>query len=236
MKKRKGKKEERKQDGSCALWGLREDLKERRGSCTQGTPIASGEISWDRRGVSGAWRRAQQPVCGRQDRVRPTLVVHDTTLHAPAWVVCLLVWTGAGCWNVGFGEQTWGEDCCGLCGDSLRGWEWGTPHLGMLLEEAQTTMEVKCHCWVTCEGQGHHDSLSPPTLAPAPRGTRRGSCWSGFAHPRQSPPLPPPTKACQCTPSHRLHPLLTGQGADAYGWPTCRGGAETKAEPQGLCD
>lgn len=33
-----------------------------------------------------------------------------TTLQSPAWDKCLLEWTGAEYWNMGFGEETWGED------------------------------------------------------------------------------------------------------------------------------
>ena len=36
--------------------------------------------------------------------------------------------------------------------------------------------------------------------------------------------------------SHGFHPLLPGRGTDAWGRPTCRGRAKTKAESQGLCN
>ena len=49
-----------------------------------GSPLTSREISWDRRGTSGAQRRAQQLVRDRQDRVRPTQIFHTTALLAPA--------------------------------------------------------------------------------------------------------------------------------------------------------
>ena len=35
--------------------------------------------------------------------------------------------------------------------------------------------------------------------------------------------------------SRCFKPVLRGQGTDAWGWPTNRGGAKTKAEPQELC-
>ena len=35
--------------------------------------------------------------------------------------------------------------------------------------------------------------------------------------------------------SRCFNPLLSGWGRDAWGWPTCRGEAQTKAEPQELC-
>ena len=119
---------------------------------------------------------------------------------------------GAGCWNMGFGEQTWEEDCCWRRGESLRGQEWGALQSGILLEESQTTIEVKCHCWVTRKGQGHHYSLSPHTPAPASAGTRRGSHWSMLASPRQSPPPPPPTWVSTYAPvTTSAHSCLGGE-------------------------
>lgn len=45
-------------------------LKEKRGSCNLESPHTNNEISWDRKGASEAWRRAQQLVYGRQDRMK----------------------------------------------------------------------------------------------------------------------------------------------------------------------
>ena len=36
--------------------------------------------------------------------------------------------------------------------------------------------------------------------------------------------------------SHCFNPLLSGQGTDAWGWPTLRGGTKTQAEPQEICE
>ena len=47
-----------------------------------------------------------------------------TALRTPAWVVCLLVWRGTGCWKVEFGEWTQGGASYWLWGDSLKGREW----------------------------------------------------------------------------------------------------------------
>ena len=44
----------------------------------------------------------------------------DSLCHSPVWDVCPPVQTGAGSWNVGFGEQIGGENCCWLWGDGLR--------------------------------------------------------------------------------------------------------------------
>ena len=45
-----------------------------------GDPHTNGEISCNRRGASGAQRRAQKLVCGSQDRMRPTQMVHATAM------------------------------------------------------------------------------------------------------------------------------------------------------------
>ena len=119
--------------------------------------------------------------------------------------------TGAGCWNVGFGEQIWGEDHCWLWGDSLRGWEWGAAQQGMFIEEAFT--EAKHCCWVTCKGWDHHCSPFSHVHAPASMGTREGPCWSWLVHPCHHLLHPPPNPRwhthphCHLTCSHvRWHP------------------------------
>ena len=57
----------------------------------------------------------QQPVCGRQDRVKSAHMVCAEALQTlVCLLVCLLVWSGAGCWEVGFGGQTQGRDSCWL--------------------------------------------------------------------------------------------------------------------------
>lgn len=63
---------------------LGRELKERRGSHIQESPITGGGISWVRRGAVRSQRRAQQQVCGRQDRVRPTQLVPLAALCALA--------------------------------------------------------------------------------------------------------------------------------------------------------
>lgn len=62
---------------------LGRELKERRGSHIQESPITGGRINWVRRGAVRSQRRAQQ-VCVRQDRVRPTQLVPLTALCALA--------------------------------------------------------------------------------------------------------------------------------------------------------
>ena len=52
-------------------------------------------------------------------------------------------WCGRG---LGAGEQTWGEDSCWLCENSLKGLECVLPQLGVFAEEARAAIEVKCHC------------------------------------------------------------------------------------------
>ena len=60
------------------------DLKERKGSCIQGNHLTGREIIWDRRGGLGAQKRGQQPVCGRQGKVRSTQMVCATAPCVPA--------------------------------------------------------------------------------------------------------------------------------------------------------
>ena len=107
----------------------------------------------------------------------PTQAVHATASCAPAWDMSPWVQIRAGCWTVGVGTQTQGRDHCWLWGDSLRGWRWGVPQVEMLVEEAWTTTEAKCHYWVMCKGRGCHWSsflrhrlLPPWTLGRAPPG------------------------------------------------------------------
>lgn len=78
------------------------------------------------------------------------------------------------------------------------------------------------------EGQSCRHSLIPVGCC-LPR-----SCLGEHTHPSQLPPLPPPSKAPMHL-SRCLCPLSLRWGADACGWPTHRGEAETQAEPQGLC-
>lgn len=70
MKERKREKEEeRKQDRTCVPG---RELKMRRRSYICGSTFTDEEISFDSRGDLEAKRQAQQPVCGRHDRVKPT--------------------------------------------------------------------------------------------------------------------------------------------------------------------
>ena len=79
--RRREKEEERKWNGTYVPAG---ELKVRTGSRIWGNTLTGREISWDRGGVLGACRRTQQLVCGRQDRVRPTMMVCVTALCDPA--------------------------------------------------------------------------------------------------------------------------------------------------------
>ena len=92
-----------KKEGKSKRWGRRmvpaslAELRMRRGFHICGGPLSSGEISWDRGGASGSQRRAQQPVCVRQDRVRLTQMVCAMALCTPAWDGCPPGRIGAGC-------------------------------------------------------------------------------------------------------------------------------------------
>ena len=80
-----------------------------------------------------------------QDRVRLTQTVYVTALCTLPWDMCLPLWVGIGGWNLGFGEQTRE----GLCGDSLKEWEWGSLQLGMFLKKTWTSIEAKSEVLVT---------------------------------------------------------------------------------------
>ena len=163
-------------------------------------------------------RRLQQLVCGKQeDRVRHTQMVHATALCDLAWDMCLSVLMGIGCWNVGFRGQTWREDCCWLQWDSLRGWEWGNLQWGMLMEETQTTVTMKIHCWVTDKEWEHYCSLCLHELIPASLGTKKSFCQGQLSqiHGHCLPCIPHPCKgwvSCACI--HQLpHDSCSHQGS-----------------------
>ena len=84
----------------------------------------------------------KQPIVGRWDRVRNTQTVCTAALCALDWDVCSQVCKGAGSWSVGIGEQAWGENCCWLWEDRLRGQEGGKLQQGMPTEEDWTAMEA----------------------------------------------------------------------------------------------
>ena len=64
-----------------------------------------------------------------------------------------------------------------------------------------------------------------------------GTCCSRqLAHTPTVVTIPLPSLS-KCSPSSCcFHSLLPGQGTDAWGWHTHRGGVKTKAEPQGWCN
>ena len=76
------------------------ELKKKR-SHIWGSPLMSGEISWDRGQLQGlGGEPISQPVAGRSEYT-------DGPCHSracPNWDVCLLEQMGAGCWKVGYGE------------------------------------------------------------------------------------------------------------------------------------
>lgn len=87
-----------------------------------------------------AWRGVQL-VCEMQK-----VMVHTSALYAPAWDVCLLVLSGAGCWNIGFGEQTQRNNSWWLQRDYLKEWEWGASQVGKFVKELWTTIKAAHHC------------------------------------------------------------------------------------------
>ena len=63
----------------------------------------------------------------------------------PAWDTGLLLWTGAGCWDLEFRGLAWGEDWSWLLGGSLKGLERGPAPQGVFLEEAQPSTVATHH-------------------------------------------------------------------------------------------
>lgn len=98
----------------------------------------------------------QQPVCGRQNKRRTVRMVCAAALYIPAWAVCLLLQTGAGCWKVGFGESMQGGEHRWLQRESQKGQNLGTSQPEIISEEVQSTIAARCHHWVAHKGQGHH--------------------------------------------------------------------------------
>ena len=96
-------------------------------------PSWTERSAW-RGGALEPWRRAQQLVCGGQSGEWPVQMVRTTALcsSAPHPSTCPLVWVGTGCWSLGFGGQTQGEDWGWLCEiEEARVW-----HLTVYLEDA----------------------------------------------------------------------------------------------------
>ena len=147
------KKEKREPWWNLHLWG---DSWRETGCCTQDSPPTIGRISWDIEGASGANSRVQQPVCGRQDRVRTSWILCAATLWPPEWVVCLLLCKEVGCWNVGFEEWTHEEDNCWL----QRTWRNKSKVLYRdrmeRFVEAQPVIQAEWHCLVAQKGQDHY--------------------------------------------------------------------------------
>ena len=121
-------------------WKKEEGKRKRRGRGTGPAPLA------------GSWRREEVPTLGEAPSLVGRSVGTERQLwelseesaatglwqagqsetytdgpyHSPACLSLRGVSTcaeGARCWNMGFGEQTQGEDCCWLWGDSLMGQE-----------------------------------------------------------------------------------------------------------------
>ena len=90
---------------------------------------------------------------------------------------------------------------------------------------------------------GHWEGLPPEQVHSSLLHLSTGLCCHRHSRKSQLWLLyPSPAWANKCpnqpeTPNQLLlSPISPGKGTDAWGWPTCRGGAKTKAEPQGLYD
>ena len=98
---------------------------ERRGLHTWGSSSLRGRAQLGQKGsliFYGKRTRQESEVAGQSET--STQGTDPSPAHSLRG--CPLLQTRAGCWNVGFEEQTQAEDCCGLCGDILRRWEGGS--------------------------------------------------------------------------------------------------------------
>ena len=82
--------------------------------------------------------------------------------------MCSQVCKGAGSWSMGIREQAWGENCCWLWEDRLRGQEGGNPQQGMPTEEDRTAMEAGA----TAESHTGGGATIVASLSP-----HAGTCW-----------------------------------------------------------
>ena len=213
------------------LW---RELKERRGSHTQGSRVTGREIIWDRDRVSGTQRRVQQLVCGRTEWDLYRRSMPQPCVPQPEKGVC---WCGgglgAGMWGmesrpgkgtaVGWEETAWGDGSEELHNQEC---SWRKPRLTTQKQSAT----VK---W--CARGGAAIAVSLLTCWPLPLwALQRAPTRAGLHAPA----------IASSTPPHLGDPItawrglcaLANSGTDSSEWNTCRDGAEATAEPQRPCD
>lgn len=174
------------------------------------------ETSWSRTGAPGGQRGTQQLVCGGQGKGRTTRGVSAAVLQAPGWVVCLLAQRGTEPWDVGFGEQTQGEDCCPLWRGNLTGRQEEAPQPGKFSEEAQDALEARCHrrrvrlttampslpaapCLHRHREKPRSEQAHPHLSPRPPQSTQPPGSWEGFAPERvHRSLLQLPVRRCHC--------------------------------------
>lgn len=125
------------------------------------------------RNLRDSGKQAQQLVCGRQDKVRPTQMVRATDLHTRH--------TRAGCWNVQLDSRPRGP--CSSVEGTIWENESEAPQPGMLVEKHRPPQKGNTRVEWLAKGHSHHCSFSPHTLAPASTGIREGSHQSQLPHP-----------------------------------------------------
>ena len=113
--------------------------------------------------------------------------------------MCPLVCMNAGCWYMGFGEQTQGKDYCWLWVDSLRWWSEEFHNQECLLRKGRLPQKQRTITERHTKG-GAPTAASPHVLAPASLSTREGS------H-RSKPMLPPSPSLPRLPPPHLGGPL-----------------------------
>ena len=169
-----------------------EQLKEQRDSHIQGNSLTNGKLVGTEEKHLELSEESKRAILGQEGQSE---TYTDDLGHNP---VCFSLEHVSACvhrtWVLDH-EQTKGEDCYWLWGESLRGLEWGNMQQDMLMEETQAAIEARCLSWVM-----HRDratiAASLPTFWPLPHprhkeqalpglvlthllsAIRRAPCWS----------------------------------------------------------
>ena len=160
-KRREKKKRERMRRGYKMGPAPLRVLKERKISHIWGNPLKWWGHQMGQKGsIWSCQRRVKQHVCGTRNRVGPIQMVHATTLHTPAWDICLSLCMKCCMLECGDWKANLSEDCFWLQGIV---WREGSESIfdGEYLWRKQTATKAWHHCWMMCRGSTCFCSLSP---------------------------------------------------------------------------
>ena len=107
---------------------------------------------------------------------------HIRSCHRPVPPNLRLVWLGAG--TQGLEDRPRDRTAAGCPETAWRGRSVLRSQLGVFTEEADATVEARCHCEVAKREQGHHSSLllrrlpHQPLPGPAPRPSQWWALWT----------------------------------------------------------